>query len=150
MAKEGRKMKFVRFMSLLEFEKYLRGELLINETKWREEGMRSDSSGFCFFDDFVKPESRMDYLSGIVDMEVVAVFERISAAPMKKAYGHYRDPVRDVVNNLLEALFKHAAEMEVPEYSITSYSKNTMRLVAAGVPAIGIKNGKVIKTIDWI
>lgn len=143
-------MKFVRFMSLLEFEKYLRGELLRNETKWREEGMRSDSSGFCFFDDSVKPESRMDYLGGIVDMEVVAVFERISPAPMKKTYGHYRDPVRDVVNNLFEALFKPAAAMEVPEYSITSYSKNTMRLVAAGVPAIGIKNGKVIKTIDWI
>lgn len=82
--------RYVRFMSLEELRKYVRGEPLENHTHWG-----CGSVGFCFFDTSVEPEKRMDYLTGVVDMQVVVEFERVAGPRMRKAYGAYRDPEKD-------------------------------------------------------
>lgn len=49
-------MRYVRFMSIEELNKYLSGEKLKNNTVWRDRGDKTDSVGFCFFDDSESPE----------------------------------------------------------------------------------------------
>ena len=70
-------MRYVRFMSQDELDKYKAGETLRNLTDWRKRSQVTSSVGFCFFDDAVKPEKRMEYLTGVVDLDCVAVFECI-------------------------------------------------------------------------
>ena len=98
----------------------------------------SGSVGFCFFGDNVKPENRIEYLTGVVCMDRVAVFEPIEAEPMRVSQGLYRDPGKD-------SLFTYPpAMMLATEYSIKEYSNKTMRLV---------RTGKVVNTfrrvIEW-
>lgn len=126
--------KYVRFMSAKEFWKYLEGGKLINNTDWRKQAQCTDSIGFCFFDDLVPPEKRMEYLSGVVDMEVVAVFE--TEQRMMESCGRYRDPDNDASDNLLDALFAPVQMMNVKEYSTKKYSRETMKLVKYGFPNV--------------
>ena len=136
-------MRYVRFMSANELEKFKQGEILINTIDWKETS-KTQSVGFCFFDDSVPPESRIEYLTGVVNLDRVAVFERTDNRPMKKSVGGYRDPNQDMPDNLFDALFKPFAIMQVTEYSIKEYSNKTMRLV---------KTGKVVdafrRVIEW-
>ena len=74
----------------------------------------------------VKPEERIEYLAGVATMEVVAEFERISKAPMREAWGRYRDPEKDNIFS------PQVAMQRVKEYSVEEYSQDTMRLVRAG------------------
>ena len=124
-------MRYVRFMSVNELEKFKQGEILINTIDWKGTS-KTQSVGFCFFDDSVSPESRIEYLTGVVNLDRVAVFERTDSRSMKKSVGGYRDPKQDMPDKLFEALFKPVVIMEVPEYSITEYSDKTMKLVRAG------------------
>ena len=118
-------MRYVRFMSANELEKFRRGEVLKNNTDWKKT-KNSGSVGFCFFGDNVKPENRIEYLTGVVCMDRVAVFEPIEGEPMRVSQGLYRDPGND-------SLFTYPpAMMLATEYSIKEYSNKTMKLVRAG------------------
>lgn len=127
-------MRYVRFMGETELICYLRGEVLKNTTNWRGKGGKTESVGFCFFDDSVKPEERIEYLTGVVDMEWVALFEPIGDINFKESMGLYRDPEQDAPKSLLAALFEPVAMMDVKEYSLTEYGKTNLRLVALGKP----------------
>ena len=130
-------MRYVRFMSSNELEKFKQGEVLKNNTDWSKRA-NSGSVGFYFFGDNVKPEDRIKYLTGVVCMDQVAVFEPIGGKPLRISQGLYRDPEKD-------SLFTYPpATMQVTEYSIKEYSNKTMKLVRAG---------KVVNTfrrvIEW-
>ena len=77
-------MNYVRFMSINELKKYLSGAVLKNSTDWKRRAKNTGSVGFCFFDDSVEPAERLGYLTGVVNTECVAVFERRSMEEMKK------------------------------------------------------------------
>lgn len=126
---ETKAKRYVRFMSFEEFEKFITGQALENHTDWREQGQCTDSVGFCFFDDSVPPEERIEYLTGVVTMEAVVVFERLGDEPMRKSQGRYRDQEAD--KNTFN-LFAPIPMMRVDEYSVESYSWEDMRLVRLG------------------
>lgn len=118
-------MRYVRFMSSNELEKFKQGKVLRNNTDWSKRS-NSGSVGFCFFGDNVKPEDRIKYLTGVVCMDQVAVFEPIGGKPLRISQGLYRDPEKD-------SLFTYPPKMMlVTEYSIKEYSNKTMKLVRAG------------------
>ena len=118
-------MRYVRFMSVNELEKFKQGEVLRNNTVWSKRA-NSGSVGFCFFGDNVKPEDRIKYLTGVVCMDQVAVFEPIGGKPLRISQGLYRDPEKD-------SLFTYPQKMMlVTEYSNKEYSNKTRKLVRAG------------------
>ena len=137
-------MRYVRFMSIEELGKYLRGEKLENHTVWKDRGDKTDSVGFFFFDDSEPPQKRLEYYSrGITcSTDVWAVFEQISGEPLRQCTGIYLDPEKDnasIEQKMLEAFtavlcgkFPDIPTMEVTEYSTTEYSQETLRLVAVG------------------
>lgn len=131
-------MKYVRFMSQQELERYLSGETLHNKTIWREKQRNSNVIGFCFFDDSCTPEERLAYVTGVVDISKVAIFERISPDPMRKSTGIYRDPEKDDIENWLDILLGEVKTMDVPEYSIEEYDQKTMRLIKTGTPVVNL------------
>lgn len=120
-------MRYVRFMGFKELEKYLNGETLVNNTVWRERAKCTDSVGFCFFDDSVAPEERIEYLTGVVDMDCVLVCERADGKQLRKSCGRYRDPSKDILT------FDAMVMTNVPEYSTEQYSLETMKPVRIGV-----------------
>ena len=137
-------MRYVRFMSIEELGKYLRGEKLENHTVWKDRGDKTDSVGFCFFDDSEPPQKRLEYyFRGITcSTDVWVVFEQISGEPLRQCTGIYRDPEKDnasIEQKMLEAItavlcgvFPDVPTMEVTEYSTTEYSQETLKLVAVG------------------
>ncbi|MBQ9613250.1 MAG: hypothetical protein IJV14_11800 [Lachnospiraceae bacterium] len=129
-------MVLIRFMSIQEIEKYLAGEVLGNDTPWKVIS-KSTSEGFCFFPAEPAPESRLHYISGVVDFSVVAEFEVIGPIMLMKGTGRYRDPESDAPKTLYEAFFKPPKMMEVEEYSIRGYSKSTLRLLRMGTVVFG-------------
>lgn len=120
-------MKYVRFMGYSELEKLLKGENLVNNTDWRKRAMVTDSVGFCFFDDSIGPEERLEYLTGVCDLDCVIVCECANEKKLRKSHGRYRDPEKDTLLTLRPVM------MDVPEYSITSYNRDIMRPVRVGV-----------------
>ncbi len=118
-------MRYVRFMSSNELEKFKQGEVLKNNTDWSKRAL-SRSIGFCFFGNNVEPEDRIEYLTGVVCMDRVAVFEPIEGEPLRVSQGRYRDPEKDSLSTYPPKM------MLVTEYSITEYSNKTMKLVRAG------------------
>lgn len=141
--------RYVRFMGTGELLKYQRGLTLVNETNWSVES-KSTAVGFCFFDDSVDPEKRMEYLNGIVDMSVVAVFETVKPLRFRLSKGIYRNPLIDQPQTLDEALdFDHVVGMTVKEYSLTSYSRDTLRIVKLGKPNPWYMSENMTNSIDW-
>ena len=138
--------QYVRFMGFEELDKYLSNKTLKNTTRWEKRAQKTQSVGFCFFDDSVQPEERIEYLTGIVDMSVVAVFEPVGNMKLRESTGRYRDPDKELGKSLFELLFEPVQMMTIKEYCTTEYSKKTMCLVKVGYP--------VLKTsgygIDWI
>ena len=132
-------MKLIRFMSTQEMRKYLDGEVLENHTNWSREA-RTESKGFCFFPADPDPESRLNYLSGLVSFDVVAEFEMLEETALKVSKGRYRDP-DEMLTDLCDMLMKPVKSMEVLEYSMESYSKDTLKLVRMGTV--------VMKNKDW-
>ena len=138
-------MRYVRFMSVNELEKFKQGETLENHADWRKLAKTSSSVGFCFFGDEVPPEQRIEYLNGVVNLDRVAVFERIGSEPLRHSMGRYRDPERDTVYlHLFGSLLTPPPMMDVAEYCAESYSSKDMKLV---------RTGKVVdafrRVIEW-
>ena len=79
-------MKIFRFMSYKEFEKYMNGENLYNNTKHKA---KTNSIGFCFFDinDF-SPEFAWRFLKGAIFPDICVVFE-VDETLLRKGYGIY-------------------------------------------------------------
>jgi hypothetical protein len=127
-------MRLIRFMSQGEFDALLAGETLHNtRDHHRYSGGRTNSIGFCFFDLSVPPEKRMEYLSGVVDMD--AVIEIDTNAKLKKGQGIYRDPDQDEIY-LIAAWLGSVEPPTIPvrEYSLTEYSLDTCKVIRIGKP----------------
>lgn len=129
-------MRVCRFMSHKEFERFLRGDVLINRTDWKSEGNKTGSKGFCFFPagpDDPAPEDRIAYLTGVICMDVCAVFDT-NVNDLNSSLGRYSDPDAPMPS-IQEILFGsfHGTQW-VPEYSRKFYSNNDFRLVKAGTP----------------
>ena len=141
-------MKLIRFMGREELRKYLDGETLTNTTNWRAAGSRSDSRGFCFFDDSEPPEKRLPYVSGVVNTDVVVMFETVPFAKidLHEGFGRYRDTEKDMPT--LEELltFSNISYKKVREYSLTGYNHQTLRLLKVGKPERHSESGW---GIDW-
>ena len=129
-------MKLIRFMGIEELRKYLGGETLTNTTEWRAAGQASDSRGFCFFDDSEPPEKRLSYVSGIVDTDMVAIFETVPFAKIDlfEGSGRYRDVEKDLPTWVDLLTFTNIKFKEVREYSLTEYSNQILRLLEVGKP----------------
>lgn len=134
-------MRYVRFMSIEELKKYLRGEKLKNNTVWKDEGYKTDAVGFCFFDDSEPLKERRKYCPLAIpsNMNVWAVFEQIGGEPLRKCTATYRDPKKDNVSleQIIQELAKHRKFPDIPtmwvtEYSTPEYSQETLKLVAVG------------------
>ena len=123
-------MRLIRFMGLEEAEKYLDGEVLENHTDWSAQA-KTASKGFCFFPADPPPETRLHYLSGVVDFDIVAEFEVSDVVVLKKSKGQYRDPDEELPD-LWAALTQPVKTFKTTEYSLESYSKKTLRLIRLG------------------
>ena len=146
----------MRCMSKNELIAFRRGDVLRNLST--HQGQRTDAIGFCFFP--VGPESdkiteRLRYLAGIVNLEVVAVFEAINGARLTPAWGHYASP--ETYNmDLLEIFI--AKTVKRREFCTTVYDRNMLRLLAVGTPyrdrssnewvVCWHKGGKVVERLE--
>lgn len=120
-------MKYVRFMGPEELQKYETGQILENHTDWSRRG--STSKGFCFFSDTVPPEERIEYLTGVVDMQLCCIFEPVGPLAMTIGFGRYRDPERDTMENFVTGIIPTVTRKE---YSIEWYSNKTLKLIQVG------------------
>ena len=119
-------MRIYRFMSQEELDRYLAGETLENRTEWeREMHNRSSSVGFCFFGDDDPIESRLRYLSGVVDFTVIAEFEADNRK-LEQSVGWYRDLSKD------DGISWPVPTRAVKEYCTKRYSRESFRLIRAG------------------
>ena len=115
-------MKIFRFMTYKEFEKYMNGENLYNNTKHKA---KTNSIGFCFFDinDF-SPEFAWRFLKGAIFPDICVVFE-VDETLLRKGYGIYSDP-----NKTLYELMNFIPKMiRVSEYCTENYNKEVFKLV---------------------
>ena len=115
-------MKTFRFMSYKEFEKYMNGENLYNNTKHKA---KTNSIGFCFFDinDF-SPEFAWRFLKGAIFPDICVVFE-VDETLLRKGYGIYSDP-----NKTLYELMNFIPKMiRVSEYCTENYNKEVFKLM---------------------
>lgn len=115
-------MKIFRFMSYKEFEKYMNGKNLYNNTKHKA---KTNSIGFCFFDinDF-SPEFAWRFLKGAIFPDICVVFE-VDETLLRKGYGIYSDP-----NKTLYELMNFIPKMiRVSEYCTENYNKEVFKLV---------------------
>lgn len=107
-------MKLFRFMSKEEFNKYLKGEELINEIKHIG---NTNSKGFCFMNcEDYEPEYAYQFLSGIVSTGVCAVFETNEI--LTKSYARYAEPYGRFLDSFIS-----------DEYCIEKYSNNDFKLI---------------------
>lgn len=109
-------------MSYEEFEKYMNGENLYNNTKHKA---KTNSIGFCFFDinDF-SPEFAWRFLKGAIFPDICVVFE-VDETLLRKGYGIYSDP-----NKTLYELMNFIPKMiRVSEYCTENYNKEVFKLV---------------------
>lgn len=139
-------MRLIRFMSVTELLKYMAGETLENGTRWSLHGSKSDSIGFCFFPGQDRPEDILHYAAGVVCSEICAEFEtRIPEFRFRKARARYADP-DDLDYNWGDILRGRPPKRMVmrDEYSITEYSKKTLKLIRYGHPVVTDSGYKII------
>lgn len=116
-------MLLYRFMSLVEFNKFIKDEELINTNEHR--GKYTDSIGFCFGkcglldEPEIYPKYDWQYLEGVFDKdpEVCCIFETDSCN-VKEGYGIYADPYGSFWDT-----------MQAKEYSCTNYSRKNFKLI---------------------
>lgn len=136
-----RGLTVMRCMSKAELVAYCKGEVMRNLST--HPGQRTNSIGFCFFpvshasDRIV---DRLRYLAGIVNMEVVAVFETIPPARLTVAEGYYANPIAYDKLDLLE-IFNMPAQKKT-EYCSTVYDKDMLKLLAVGTPYRDMASGE--------
>ena len=81
-------IRIFRFMSKSEFNKFLNEKNLLNQKDFSKEA-RSSSRGFCFLEKGqISPEESLEYLSGIVNTDICAVFD-IPIRNMSRSSGAY-------------------------------------------------------------
>lgn len=127
-------MKVFRFMSYEEFEKYKKGQVLVNNTKHIG---KTNSVGFCFLDaDEIDIKEALHFLSGIASFDICAVFE--TNKKLNKSYGEYAKPLKDYdKENPLEFLINlldrwediPENRMKINEYCTKKYSKADFKLI---------------------
>lgn len=118
---------YVRFMSFDELNALERGDVLENMTNWHEQN-NSTSVGFCFMP-IISKTNEFNELVGLAEdvwsvinnalnhtHQICVVFEEHGAG-LRKSRGMYPDYYND-------------CGKWVTEYSVTHYSKNTMRPIA--------------------
>ena len=130
-------MKLIRFMGMPEFIAYLKGEDLENHKDWKMNGSRTESVGFCFFDDSESPEYRLHYLRGIVDPAICVEFETAGPINLKRAQGVYAKPEAPMKSASLRGILRGLGSKKVKkvtEYSTEHYNMHTLKLVRAGIP----------------
>lgn len=133
-------MKIFRFMSYKEFEKYMNGENLYNNTKHKA---KTNSIGFCFFDinDF-SPEFAWRFLKGAIFPDICVVFE-VDETLLRKGYGIYSDP-----NKTLYELMNFIPKIiRVSEYCTENYNKEVFKLMKYTTSKLDfLKN---YKSFEW-
>lgn len=139
-------MRYVRFMGEDEMKDYEMGATLVNHTYWGAYSEQNQSVGFCFFDDSVAPEERMEYLTGVVDMDVVGIFEAQPGKELHESYARYRDAKKDTLDCLdfFDMFIKKLPVMTIREYCTESYNREELKLVKKG----RVKN-VVTREIEW-
>lgn len=115
-------MQIFRFMSYEEFDKYMKGENLYNNTKHKA---KTNSTGFCFFDlnDF-RPEYAWRFLKGAIFPDICVVFE-VDKSLLRKGYGIYSDPNK----TLYELMNFIPKRIEVTEYCTAKYNNKNFKIV---------------------
>lgn len=101
-----------RFCSQEGFDRYMRGELLVNE-KDHSKFSKSTSIGFCWF--WEEPWYAIEYLSGIVNRDICITVETDSKN-VTESMGYY---------------WGEDGPDWFPEYCCTSYDNERFRLVEA-------------------
>lgn len=135
-----RGLTVMRCMSKAELVAYRKGEVMRNLST--HPGQRTNSIGFCFFPvgpNCDKITTRLQYLSGIVNMEVVAVFETIPPARLTIAHGYYTSPDARRVDRLeiiSTATFKRT------EFCTTVYDNDMLKLLSVGTPYKDMASGE--------
>ena len=129
-----------------ELRRYLAGETLRNGTDWHRDGHNlSTSKGFCFFPSDPPPESRLHYVSGVVDFDIVAEFQVVGCPRLKEGQGTYRDPgtAPPSLDDILSGR-SDVPKITVKEYSMPAYSRNTLRLMRVGTVIIGPEGWEIV------
>lgn len=121
-------MKIFRFMSKNEFEKYRSGQLLINKTIHQG---KTNSIGFCFFNiDDYRPERAMHFLSGVVTLDVCAVFE--TNKRLNKTMGTYAKlppSTGNAVIDYIRVMYGMVDKFDAAEYCTTTYNNKEFKLL---------------------
>lgn len=117
-------MYLYRFMSIDEFNKFMKGETLINN---KEHTGFTNSVGFCFgkcdgdnLED-IKYDPKFDwqYLEGAIeDPDICCIFE-VDEKFVNKGWGRYADPYGSFWDSI-----------RVDEYSTTMYNNKNFKLIA--------------------
>ena len=118
-------IRLTRFCSRAEYEAFLRGNILHNNTDHYLGGKGgSTSRGFCFTID--KPSKAWRYLKGLVSMDICMVLD-IDRNILTKSIGKYVD-----YDNSTDTVIKSCLK---PEYCTCSYSTLQAKLIEVVNPA---------------
>lgn len=133
-------MRLFRFMSIDEFNKYVNGKKLINNTNHhKENNQKTNSIGFCFLNlDEYKPEEALHFLTGIVNFSICAVFET-NNENVRRTKGRYNILAKasrptNVYANYFELLNSEYNGFIANEYCTTKYSKDNFKLIKYTIP----------------
>lgn len=108
-----------RFMSNLEYQRLLKGDLMKNTTVHAQLSM-SESVGFCFFTE--PPEEAIHWLSGNVTTDWCVTFD-IPEQMLTKTRARYRDPEKD------KSILGKPVTKWRTEWCLQEYSTCTVRIV---------------------
>lgn len=148
-------MEVFRFMSKLEFAKFMNGELLKNTTD-HSNGNKTNSKGFCFLNlKEQKPEEAIHFLSGVVDLDYCVKFR--TSKELEQTYGIYADSSHDkelfekgielvdILDLLLEMIDggNNMPKVKINEYCIEEYSNKDFELIGYTKPILSFDD------IEW-
>lgn len=114
-------------MSKEEFDKYIKGENLINSKDHNKiDNRKTNSIGFCFFNyAHYKPEEILHSVTNIVSIDVCCIFET-ERNNVRRTNGRYSKAIsRDSL--IRTSFIAH-------EYCTTKYSKETFKLIKYAIP----------------
>ena len=116
-------MELSRFMSKEEYDLLMAGETLRNTTVHSAEGNKTESVGFCFFEE--DPAEAIEWLSFLVDAQYCVTME-VPDDLVRESKGRYRDVEADEERDICD---------EVPmlwrkEYCTTEYSISQVRILS--------------------
>ena len=130
---KGECMKYMRFMGQQEYEALMRGEVLTSCKDWKEEGQKSTSKGFCFFDCLETPEERLPYLIGVISAEsIYCVIFREKGAGLQKSRGRYAKSHDYTDASQVFLTMNEQNMVHKTEYCAERYSNRTMVPIRTG------------------